>query len=73
MKCQNCKKGELRENISFRGFFIKEKVYTYFCTFCDFQKEKVLKSSLAEFQSYMQKPRVDSQVELSFKADNKSK
>jgi len=51
MKCPKCKKGELESNISYRGFFSKTKVYTYFCPLCNFHNEKLIKISVADYSS----------------------
>ncbi len=39
MICPKCGKGELRENVSLRGWIFKKKVYTYICPLCDFRNE----------------------------------
>lgn len=43
MNCPKCGKGELRENISLRGWIFKKKVYTYICPLCDFRNEHQIK------------------------------
>ena len=66
MKCPKCKKGEIKENISYnanaeRSSKIKEKIlgvsdygvkiFTYFCPLCDFHKEKRIKISYYDFNA----------------------
>lgn len=71
MKCPKCKKGEIKENISYRGFFNKEKIFTYFCPLCEFHKEKRIKISLGELNAELMAKRSgkseDAESEVNFR------
>jgi len=45
MKCPKCKEGEVKEQVSIKGFFVKRKEISYFCPLCDFETNKVFKLS----------------------------
>jgi hypothetical protein len=46
MKCPNCDKAEVKEQISIKGLpFFKKKEICYYCPLCDFEKIKTFKLS----------------------------
>ena len=53
MKCPKCRKGEIKENISYDGFFKKHKIFTYFCPICSYENKKKIRISLGQFNKEM--------------------
>ncbi len=45
MICPKCKKGELKEQISIRGFMFKKKKIITFCPLCDYKNEHIFELS----------------------------
>lgn len=51
MICPKCKKGEIQEQISFRGFwFWKKKHISFFCPLCSFENKRKFKVSKKDIQ-----------------------
>jgi hypothetical protein len=50
MQCPQCKKGEVKEQISFKGFFIKKKEIYYYCPLCEWENKKVFKLSQQDLE-----------------------
>lgn len=45
MKCPECRKGEIKEQVSLKGFFKKKKEVTYFCPICGWENKKEFRLS----------------------------
>lgn len=45
MNCPKCKEGEVKEQVSIKGFFVKRKEVSYFCPLCEFENIKTFKLS----------------------------
>ncbi len=78
MKCPNCKKGELVQNISYRtnGWGTKYfKKYAFFCPNCDYEKEKELEISFSDYNAEITAKHrgkdIDSEVSLNIKTKEK--
>lgn len=50
MICPKCKEGEVKEQVSIKGLFVKRKEVSYFCPLCDFENKKEFKLSKEDVQ-----------------------
>ena len=56
VKCPKCKKGELKENISYEGMLFNiKKVITTYCVLCEFRSRIMFPASLSEKQAHEMK------------------
>jgi len=64
MKCPKCKEGEIREQISIKGFiFKKKKVYLY-CPLCDFENVREFRLSKEDLKLEIQDRLFNKEIEL---------
>ena len=45
MKCPKCNNGEVKEQISIKGFIFKKKIVITFCPLCDYRNEHIFNLS----------------------------
>ena len=56
MICPKCSKAEILVELNIIGYiFARKKVYTYYCSLCDYNNKKVFKISESEYQAELEK------------------
>jgi len=73
MICPICNKGELKEEISLKGFFMKRKEIITYCPICEFKKVRTIKISKDDLQRVKSEIEYQKEIELQKAINTKEK